>query len=264
MLITTLAVDELDARLTDWPSVFIAGRPPQHRRHYLVPVPALTDLIDALPGGSGVQRLAGRVRLGHDVTYLDTPDHDAFHREAHRRTPRLQARLLCYSDWGHCWLELETIDAHGRTSERRQPLEWPDDPGALSGASPYLASRQAAWVDRWLAHHHLPVIATRLRPALNLTYSGTGFELADGTAFTVDTNLQWRTPEGDTANLDGLALVTTRTAAADNPAEESLRRAGLRPVRFSGYATGLALLRPDLVAPHQWRRALALMASSGR
>jgi len=53
----------------------------------------------------------------------------------------------------------------------------------------------------------------------------------------------------------GLAVVETKNPATPSPADRALWDAGHRPARISKYATGMALLHPELPA-NRWYRTL--------
>ena len=53
----------------------------------------------------------------------------------------------------------------------------------------------------------------------------------------------------------GLAVVETKAGATPSAVDRLLWAAGHRPVRLSKFATGLALLHPDLPA-NRWHRTL--------
>jgi hypothetical protein len=108
-------------------------------------------------------------------------------------------------------------------------------------------------------------------PVLRSRYRRTTVLLADARV-TVDTGLSWRlaglcgvVSSGPTtarttawttgAELGDLVVVETKSGTAPSSADRLLWRSGHRPDRISKYATGLALLRPDL-PDHPWRRLL--------
>ncbi|WP_157601943.1 VTC domain-containing protein, partial [Promicromonospora kroppenstedtii] len=106
-----------------------------------------------------------------------------------------------------------------------------------------------------------------LAPTLRSRYRRTTL-LLDDARVTLDTGLVWdllspcdaapaadRAIEHPAAAVGDLVVVETKTAAGSGPSsvDRLLWRAGHRPDRISKYATGLAVLRPDL-PDMPWRR----------
>ena len=60
---------------------------------------------------------------------------------------------------------------------------------------------------------------------------------------------------GEPVAVAGLAVVETKNPATPSPADRVLWDAGHRPARISKYATGMALLHPELPA-NRWYRTL--------
>ena len=61
--------------------------------------------------------------------------------------------------------------------------------------------------------------------------------------------------DGEPVAVAGVAVVETKNPATPSPADRALWDAGHRPARISKYATGMALLHPELPA-NRWYRTL--------
>ena len=61
--------------------------------------------------------------------------------------------------------------------------------------------------------------------------------------------------DGEPVAVAGVAVVETKNLATPSPADRALWDAGHRPARISKYATGMALLHPELPA-NRWYRTL--------
>ena len=61
--------------------------------------------------------------------------------------------------------------------------------------------------------------------------------------------------EGEPVTVADIAVVETKNPATPSPADRALWEAGYRPTRISKYATGMALLHPELPA-NRWYRTL--------
>jgi hypothetical protein len=219
-------------------------------RKYVLTPDELAGLLCALPSAR-VLEIDGARSFAYDSTYFDTPELDAYRLAATRRRRRFKVRTRTYVDSGTCFVEVKTRAGRGTTVKERQPH---DDAGHLGGARTFVSAR--------LADAGAPPTPV-LTPALRSTYHRTTL-LLDDARVTLDTGLVWEllTPDGagpnercSSAAIGDRVVVETKTAAGSGPSsvDRLLWRAGHRPDRISKYATGLAVLVPDLPdAP--WRR----------
>ncbi|MEG8104516.1 MULTISPECIES: polyphosphate polymerase domain-containing protein [Actinomyces] len=254
-------------------------------RKYLVPLERAQDLVNGLTPDARVLDIDGRRRFSYASTYFDTPGLEAFMLAARKRRRRFKVRTRTYLDTGLCFLEVKTRGARGTTVKRRMGYH-PDDASRLTGPG-------RAFVAACLASTGVTgpaaarEIAAALRPVLATTYERTTLHLPDAEArATIDTTLTWQrlTPGARTraatvtasapqalrparltaAINDGepvavavadVAVVETKNPATPSPADRALWDAGHRPTRISKYATGMALLHPELPA-NRWYRTL--------
>ena len=241
-------------------------------RKYLVPLERAQELVGGLISEAQVLDIDGRRRFSYASTYFDTPGLEAFMLTARKRRRRFKVRTRTYLDSGLCFLEVKTRGARGTTVKRRMGYH-PDDASRLTGSG-------RAFVAACLASTGVtgPAaardIAAALRPVLATTYERTTLHLPDAEArATIDTALTWRrlTPgapqalrpahltaaidDGEPVAVTGLAVVETKNPATPSPADRALWDAGHRPARISKYATGMALLHPELPA-NRWYRTL--------
>lgn len=263
-------------------------------RKYLVPLATAQGLVDTLAGVARVLQIEGRRGFSYASTYFDTPDLDSYMLAARKRRRRFKIRTRSYLDSGSCFLEVKTRGPRGTTVKRRTPCP-PLDAGRLtpSGRS-FIASRLADDVApperaRRLAQALEPVLITRYeRTTLHLPEESTRLTLdtrpawiglpprgapAAGRAGGGGGHDGRAENPGDTARHDGraggaggrhhvpvrtagaLAIVETKTPGAPSSADRWLWAAGHRPAAISKYATGMALLHPELPA-NKWHRVL--------
>ena len=252
-------------------------------RKYLVPLERAQDLINGLTPDARVLDIDGRRRFSYASTYFDTPGLEAFMLAARKRRRRFKVRTRTYLDTGLCFLEVKTRGARGTTVKRRMGYH-PDDASRLTGPG-------RAFVAACLASTGVTgpaaarEIAAALRPVLATTYERTTLHLPDAEArATIDTALTWQrlTPgartraaavtagapqtlrpvrltaainDGEPVAVADVAVVETKNPATPSPADRALWDAGHRPTRISKYATGMALLHPELPA-NRWYRTL--------
>ena len=252
-------------------------------RKYLVPLERAQELVGGLTSEARVLDIDGRRRFSYASTYFDTPGLEAFMLAARKRRRRFKVRTRTYLDTGLCFLEVNTRGARGTTVKRRMSYH-PDDASRLTGPG-------RSFVAVCLASTGVTgpaaarEIAAALRPVLATTYERTTLHLPRAEArATIDTALTWRrlTPgartrttaagagapqalrpahltaainDGEPVAVADIAVVETKNPATPSPADRALWDAGHRPTRISKYATGMALLHPELPA-NRWYRTL--------
>ena len=256
-------------------------------RKYLVPLTCAQNLVDGLAPHARVLAIDERRRFSYTSTYFDTPGLEAFMLAARKRRRRFKVRTRTYLDSGLCFLEVKTCGARGSTVKRRMGYH-ADDASRLTGPGrAFVAACLAgAGVTGSAAARE---VAAALRPVLATTYERTTLHLPRAEArATIDTALTWRRlgpaaptgssagtvvgvpmspqalrpahltaaiSEGEPVTVADIAVVETKNPATPSPADRALWDAGYRPTRISKYATGMALLHPELPA-NRWYRTL--------
>ena len=253
-------------------------------RKYLVPLATAQGLVNALTGAARVLQIEGRRGFSYASTYFDTPDLDSYMLAARKRRRRFKIRTRSYLDSGSCFLEVKIRGPRGATVKRRTPCP-PLDAGRLTPSGrDFIASRLA---DDVAPPQRARRLAQALEPVLITRYERATLHLPGESArLTLDTRLAWigLPPRGAPAagragsggghdgragNSGGgggrhhvpvrtagaLAIVETKTPGAPSSADRWLWAAGHRPAAISKYATGMALLHPELPA-NKWHRVL--------
>ena len=216
-------------------------------RKYLVPVDALPRLLGGLPADTRVLDVDGARTFHYESVYFDTPLLTSFHCAAYRRRRRFKVRTRTYLDSAQCWLEVKISGARGSVTKHRLPYH-PRDCGTVRPGR--------AFIDEALDRESLGSTTESPFDAVLITDYRRATLLLPGDVgrVTIDTGLTWR-DEHSVLRLPGLDVVETKSPSAATPVDRVLWQSGLRPVRISKYATGLAALRVDLPdAP--WRRTL--------
>ena len=228
---------------------------------YLVPLWVAQELPLWLPQGSRVLEIGGLRRFGYQSTYFDTPQLDLYRWAAHGRRNRFKLRTRAYCESGTAFLEVKTKGQRGATVKNRigHDIEKMD----------CLSAADRTYVEGLLAGTRISTEPLeRLLPALHTGYQRTTFLLPGRTdsgqpdaRITADTGLLWETTgphqeaSGELYRPD-LAIIETKTASQSSFANRLFLSRGIRPVRISKYATGMAALRADLPA-NKWHRTRA-------
>ncbi|WP_433533286.1 polyphosphate polymerase domain-containing protein [Micromonospora sp. CA-263727] len=216
-------------------------------RKYVVPLDQLPYLLGQLAPDARVLEIDGERAFRYESVYFDTPWLASYHCAAYRRRRRFKVRTRSYLDSAQCWLEVKISGARGSITKHRLPYH----PQYRTTVRP-----GRDFVDEALRSEAIsPTAGSTLDPVLVTSYRRVTLLLpATASRVTVDTGLTWQ--DGGTAlRLPDLAVVETKTSAAASPADRMLWHRGMRPVRISKYATGLAALRPEL-PDSPWRRTL--------
>ena len=256
-------------------------------RKYLVPLTCAQNLVDGLAPHARILAIDERRRFSYTSTYFDTPGLEAFMLAARKRRRRFKVRTRTYLDSGLCFLEVKTCGARGSTVKRRMGY-YADDASRLTGPGRAFVAACLAGAGVTGSAAAREVAAT-LRPVLTTTYERTTLHLPRAEArATIDTALTWRrlgpaapagssagtvagvpmspqalrpasltaaVNEGEPVSVADIAVVETKNPATPSPADRALWEAGYRPTRISKYATGMALLHPELPA-NRWYRTL--------
>ena len=218
-------------------------------RKYLIPTAQLAELTQAHPGAR-ILTIDGATHFGYASRYLDTPDLEAYRLAAHGRLRRYKVRWRTYLDSGDRFLEVKTRSGRGLTVKDRLEIADGDDLMAASRFAPRTV------------HDRTGRLALDLSPALDVDYRRSTMLLPSGARVTVDQDLTWRAPHAANAlHLTGHVVVETKTAGAPCEVDTWLWRRGIRPVRLSKYACGLALTRGEPLPANRWHRTLRTLTT---
>ncbi|MFV2088276.1 polyphosphate polymerase domain-containing protein [Micromonospora sp. LOL_021] len=231
-------------------------------RKYVVPLTALPALLSQLPAGTRVLDIDAERTFRYESVYFDTPWLASYHCAAYRRRRRFKVRTRTYVDSGDCWLEVKINGARDSITKHRLPYR-PQDRGTVGPGREFVDEvlcREAIPADGDFA----PTLVTSYRRSTLLLPATTS---RSSSRVTIDTELRWQCGSAN-LTLPQIAVVETKSSAAAAAADRLLWRGGIRPMRISKYATGLAALRPDL-PDGPWRRTLrrhfcGIPAPSGR
>lgn len=213
-------------------------------RKYVLAPDHLAGALQLVAGDLRVLEIDGHRSFGYRSTYFDTAELDLFRAAATGRPRRCKVRTRTYLDSGSAWVEVKLRNRGGRTVKCR--LEH-----ANTGVG-HLDAHSAAFVESMAP---LSLHADDLRPTLITSYRRTTL-LADQRV-TIDTDLTWLDLDGAVvARLAGDLVVETKSAdRRPGGVDRALWQVGIRPIRLSKYALGVATMHPGLPA-NRWHRAL--------
>ncbi|WP_103062379.1 polyphosphate polymerase domain-containing protein [Actinomyces qiguomingii] len=252
----TISLEELNAA---------AGLLTRIDRKYLLPLASAQEVVDSLSGQARVLRIGEDRRFAYASTYFDTTGLDCYLLTARKRRRRFKVRTRSYLDSGICFLEVKTRGPRGATVKERIPYA-PDNADRLT------PDGRAFVADCLIRSGTCPTaraqeIAAALAPVLGTSYERSTMHLPHAQArMTVDTGLVWTAlgpAAAASASADDLVIIETKNPATPSPADRLLWAGGHRPAKISKYATGMALLHPQLPA-NKWHRVLGHELASSR
>lgn len=268
---STLAIDHLDAIDLEQLNAEAALLTRVDRK-YLVPLEVAGALATEHAPAFRALEIDGQRSFAYASTYFDahasSADTDTwlgYHAAATGRRHRFKVRTRTYLDSGERFLEVKTRTGRGANVKQRVPLS----PHAATGMEHTLDATSHAFVEEVLAEAHYPHPVGALHPVLSTRYRRSTLLHESGARVTVDTDLAWKGEGADATEamergLRGrrartrFAVIETKSPAGAGAVDRWLWRKGYRPARISKYATGLALLDPQLPA-NRWHRTLALL-----
>jgi hypothetical protein len=187
--------------------------------------------------------------MAYDTLYFDTPDRQHYRDHHNGKLNRLKVRIRRYCDSDDAFLEIKRKNNKGRTVKDRRWLgSVRPEPSAL----------------RNLMTELLGLSATRMSPALFVQYDrSTLMNRNTCERVTVDTDLTFLSADGGRrAVLPGLAVVELKAGSLvpESPIARRLKALGHRPVAFSKYCIGTALLEPEHVKTNRFKPLLATLS----
>ena len=241
-------------------------------RKYLVASSAAQNVVDALTGRALVLDIDGRRSFSYASTYFDTPGLDSYLQAARKRRHRFKIRTRSYLDSGLTLLEVKTRGPRGATIKQRLDYRAADADRLTEEGIDFVVECLAPLTG---SAQEARRTAQSLRPVMATTYRRTTLHLPDdGARATIDTDLTWTafasgedgegeergsgtraTRRGAPRPAGPLAVVETKNPARCSPTDRYLWASGHRPSRISKYATGMAVLHPELPA-NKWHRLL--------
>lgn len=212
-------------------------------RKYLVTPGQLTDVLDSVPAEMKVLCIEGSRWFNYESLYFDTPGLDSYRLAATRRNSRFKVRARTYLQSGDTMVEVKTKDRRGRTVKHREAYS--HEAGSLTDAARRFA-KEFDPVSPYAAE--LVPLLTSVYQRATVVFPNSGFRATIDASFGA-------VGEGGIATLDDHLILETKTSGKPSILDRELWKHGIRPVKISKYATGLAALRPDLPA-NRWHRVL--------
>ncbi|QXQ09809.1 polyphosphate polymerase domain-containing protein [Paeniglutamicibacter sp. Y32M11] len=220
-------------------------------RKYVVPLPVAMRVLSGLESTARVLHMDGLRRFGYNSVYFDTPEALSYKSAATGRRRRFKIRTRSYLDTGTTFLEVKTEGAREATVKERIEYDPSDRTRLTDEGHSYIAETLEHTLGQYARIDPL-----RLSPVIETDYNRTTLFLPGcGSRVTIDEDLLWRLPDGSGARLAGSVVIETKSGSSPGTMDRRLWAHGIRPSKISKFATGLALLHPQLPA-NKWHKTL--------
>jgi hypothetical protein len=191
----------------------------------------LSGLLSMLPSHYKVLEIEKERCLRYTTTYFDTPDFQLFDQQMRGKLNRHKIRYRCYEVSGHTFLEIKKKTNKKRTVKRR--IE-----NYLNGE---FNNEALTFLE-----DNFPDMAAGLTPALINVFTRVtlvGNDMKE--RITVDSNLSFRSPEGNSIELPYLAIAEVKKEKhnSGSPFFNLMKEMGIQPNNFSKYSIGSSLIR---------------------
>lgn len=261
--------EERPSRFTDMEAVSLdeldgaAALQTRVDRKYLIDHHTLDWLAARLVGRARILEIGGRRRFGYESVYFDTPALLSYHDTARSRPSRFKVRTRSYIDADRHFVEVKVRNRDRQTVKHRRPTNPSAHPTLDQTARVFAVdavrdelggSRADAFAE--VIEDLTPTLQTRFGRTTLMLESPPSPQVAPVAArATIDTALEFDIASGRRRASADLFIVESKSAGPPTTVDRLLWSAGNRPLSFSKYGCGLALLLPHLPAS-KWNRVL--------
>ena len=203
---------------------------------YVVPATKLKALLEEARPYYLVQlNMVGERQAHYRTIYLDTAEHDMYHRHTLQRLVRCKVRLREYADTGEVFLEVKRKNNHGKTAKQRVQIDATLE-DAVKEYSRYTTDHHGQ-------HIELPLQEPLTPHLMNEFYRITLVARDMSERITIDTGLSFHNMQtGEEASLAPLAIIEVkRDGCVYSHFHALLVRVGIHSMGFSKYCVGSAL-----------------------
>ena len=241
-------------------------------RKYIVDADYAASILAELPADeAAVLEIDGQREFAYDSVYFDTPDLVSYKASAIGSRNRFKVRTRSNLDSDLSFLEVKTEGAREFTVKERIPYSIENRDILTAEGKEYVATALEQLTDASVDDLESVIRTGYRRTTVYLPQSE---QNPVDSRLTVDTSLTW-TPLSESAlmytadggegptkyqvgteySAPGTVIIETKSGSAPSVADKYLWRAGIRPVKISKFATGMAALNPQLPA-NKWKRTI--------
>jgi hypothetical protein len=198
---------------------------------YLFSATKLPAFLQMLNGNYRILEIAGERSFPYSTLYLDTQDYLFYRQHVTGRLERHKIRYRTYLATGTTYLEIKKKTNKNKTVKWRMKND--SDPDSIDKKASDFISK------------HLPGSTLKLHPVLrNGFMRSTLVGIESKERITVDFRMDFETNDGTRIEMPYMAIVEYKSecSACHSPFRDAVRKSGIRPVGFSKYCTGNAIL----------------------
>ena len=249
-------------------------------RKYMVTIPHVLKLLDALrKTGTRVLEIGDKRHFHYISDYFDTANFALYRAAATKRRRRYKVRERFYCDSGEHFLEVKIRDGRGNNVKKRLKCE-PVSPASVRTmrrevTSPYTFSFRDTDEGEWIAQtledrgvfegEAAREAVDALQPCVRTAYARSTLLLPDGPRLTCDLNVQASSlmppTQGGRHRVPytqiPFVIIETKSAQRPSQADKLLWSWGVRPIKISKYAFGVATQHYQRA--NKWTKALRLI-----
>lgn len=200
---------------------------------YIVDLPALDALIDAVWRDFLVLEIDGRRVFGYDTVYFDSPELDGYHAHVQGRRHRFKARSRRYLDSDLSVFELKLKGLRGATVKHQLAIDAYEHGTITPHSASFAGEILGAALGHPLPESYAPQLAMRYQRVTLASRHGVE-------RMTWDFALEF-TGGGGLAPTH--VIVETKSERGRGRADRALANLGVRPMSVSKYCAGIGLTR---------------------
>ncbi len=217
----------------------------RHDRKYLIPLDDLVQLLSEIRNQVRTLEIDDARSFRYESVYFDTHSLATYHDAARSRPKRYKVRTRTYLDSETCALEVKSRNRRAQTVKYRLAYPLRHRSELTDIGQEFINFVLGSRFDRQPLTHSL---TTHFKRSTLLIGSS-------NSRATIDTDLEWTSPAGETIQLPNHVLIETKTDNGPTSVDRTLWANHIRPMRVSKYSVGLATLYPELPA-NKWNRVL--------
>lgn len=222
-------------------------------RKYILSAKQFHRVLASLGSSLRVLEIDGKRTFSYQSEYFDTADLVSYCDAAYHRRRRFKIRVRCYCDCDTSWIEVKTPGDRGITRKDRIPV-----PKGINVEETCESFAQEILPQRVGLN-----LEASLLPTLTTCYDRSTFLMPGNEGrVTLDRYLLMRTTK-ESAYLPSQVVLETKSATGRTWVDRQLWSMGMRPMRMSKYATGMALTHQGLPC-NRWSKTMRLLQIENR
>ena len=215
-------------------------------KKYILPTGRVCEILEALQESYYILSIEDKQLFNYYTLYFDTPNHQFFRDHHNGLLNRVKVRCREYVDSNLTYFEVKRKFNGSRTRKFRERID------------EVHKELEEVHFEQVRGHYQKHPFKT-LEPKLHNYFQRiTLVNKGKTERCTLDLGLNFRTPTGETARNEDIAILEIKQGKADimSPVIQVLRAAGLHPCSISKYAYGMVLTGKDKLKHNNFKKLL--------